>query len=294
MNQIKKIFFLILISRFNLIGAKDNSEEPFQVYIKPHSRLSNLTYTSYVETAKGIYAFVIEKDHVARSEFWVLDKKGEKQYQVYSKDIVEIKDDVNILPNEIGSKTYPPASLEKIIDNKLQLESEISLHFDSLKMSPIQNINADSIDNVLAPRYQLTTNFIPLLPINAGITMSLQEAAWKDQNQLTTQINIFSIGPNFKYRILEDNNYTAAATFSYEFALNYKSSSSNFSNSFSAYIWSLGIVNEFKTILGPIQVGFDYRKHYLQLKDVNSTYPSDEYSISSVGAYIGYKINWEL
>lgn len=293
--RLSKIIFLILnLLFFHFSFAENINQTPFRVYIKPNAKLSDLTYSEILKTSKGIYAQVLEKDHVARSEFWVLDKKGEKRYIVSSKDIVEINENINLLPNELGSISYPQKNLVFDNDHEMNFESELSLHFDTLNLSPLQTVNDNQVQSILAPRYQLTTNYVSTLPINVGMKLSLQEAAWKNQNQVTGQLTILTYGPNLKLRMIEDEKYSATATFSYEYALTYQATSSIGTNTFSAYLWSFGIVNDFRTAIGTIQLGTDYRKHYIQLKNVNNNNSSDEFSISSIGAYLGYKINWSL
>lgn len=293
--KIYKLFlFFIFILHFKIIHASNYSEVPFQVYIKPQSKLSDLNFTEFVKTTKGIYANVIEKDHVARSEFWVLDKKGEKRYIVSSKDIVELKNDTDILPTELGNTTYPAKSLNFSYDHRINFESEFSLHFDNLNLSPLQNITNDQVQTIQAPRYQFSTNYIATIPVNIGLGISLQEAAWKNQDLLTNQLTIFTFGPNIKYRISDSDFYSVAAQFTFEYALNYQTATNSSKNTFSAYIWSLGLVNDFQTPLGIIQIGVDYRKHYVQLSNINNPSVTDEFNISSTGAFLGYKIGWNL
>ena len=155
----------------------------------------------------------------------------------------------------------------------------------------------NDINNIFSPRYKINTHYISKTPVNVGFNLNLQSSSWRDQNQTSSDLNILSFGPELKFKIITQDEYELSSVTSFEFCPSYNISTSTGKDTFSSYIWGIGINNQFETRVGKINASLEFRKHYLTL---NSTTRSsfelkpNEYVISSLGLSIGYKFDWEL
>ena len=296
-----KIFFAFLIFSYTFtLIAQDQFKQKYVltlVYIKSGATLVTLEDEKEFKTNKGIYAKVLEVDPAYRDKFYVYNKEGKAKYIVYAKDIVEIQDDINLLPGETGDITYPAPSRFKETESILHLESEFSFNLEEIDLSALDNYLHNNVSGVVSPRFHLNTHVTTLLPVFMGMNLNYQEGSWVDNNSNASKISIFSFGPEIKYQMIKNDNFSLSFITSIEFCPIYQVKTSSDTFNFSSYVWDLGLINEFNTSYGKINFGFDYRKHYVTLKTSNmpsNTYAPNVLDISSIGLSLGYKVDWEL
>ena len=290
------ITILILIFTPAVIMAK--VIKPYIVFIKENAllRVINEPETT-LKVPKGFYAKVLEVDPLKRDLFKVYNEKGISKYLVESYDIVEVNEDYQLYPEEKGDKFYPPQTQFRQANKKLPFESQFVFNLDVVDLSPLNEFLNTDVSSVFSSRYKISTQYISTFPFRAGLNLNYQSTSWKDQNLNSSTLSILSIGPEFKYIIIDRNEFKFSTHFSFEFSPNYSISSALGKDEFSANLWNLGVQNEFDTILGKVTLGADFRKHYLTFKKTNRTtspfYPI-EYGITSFGVNMGLIYYWDL
>ncbi len=287
------LYFNLMVFSSTVV-AKELS--PYTVYIKAGAVLETLDGKSKIFLDKGIYAKVLEEDPLKRDIFQVYDKRMKPKYEVLSQYIVEIAEDTKLLPNLDPQKVYPPQSVFQIENTIANYETQFNFHVDSLQLAELNEIYNDKISYILSYRYEMRTLFTSTLPFLFGASLNYQAASWTNEFE-TINLTILSLGPTFKYKRTIFDNITASAVVGGEFAPVYKGASSKLQESYTALIYDLGAEAEWKTAYGNLSLGTHFRHHYLTLDKTNreslKTTPK-EYSLSSLGAMIGYRFEWSL
>lgn len=286
----------LIIFIFSICHAKTN-ETPYTVYIKPKSKLFDLEKNEYVKNYEGFYAKVLELDPSKRDEFTIYSESLIPKYKVGANDIVEFQSGIELLPNERGNIIYPPKSQFQTKNLNVPFESEFVLSFDQLNFSEINNYLDTDLTSNNAPRYKINTLYKSNFSINSGLALNYQSSAWVDDLKLHSRLNILSLGPEFKFIFLDDEGLVLSSQLSYEFCPIYEISSSAGKDQFQAYLWNIGLHSEYETRIGKITAGIDLRKHYLTYEGSTKTtrvIRSEEYTITGIGLFVGYKFNWSL
>ncbi len=290
-----KKLFLGLVSLFS-VSLFAAELTPYTVYFKPGKRLISLKDKSEFYISKGLYVKVLELDPKRRDQFYVYDNSGKPVYLTDADGLVEIAEDVRLLPDVNAEKVYPPKSVFKSESKKAVFDSQFSVHFDSLGLSSLNEIYNDEIKSVLSNRYEARTLYVSELPFNFGLTLNYQSAYWKNDVE-QVKISILSFGPIFQYNILNDDELKIKGLFSAETAPVYSGISAGYNDKYSALLFDLGIESEWHTPVGIVSLGGHYRHHELKLQKTSREsieLPPKEYSLNSFGATIGYKIEWSL
>lgn len=291
----KKVTTLALMFFFSLPGLAADLK-PYTVYLKAGKRIISLKDKSESYIPEGIYAKVLELDPKRRDQFYVYNNAGVAQYITDADGLVEIEEDIRLLPNVNAEKTYPPKSVFKSENKTAQFDSQFSVHFDSLGLSSLNEIYSDEISSVMANRYEARTLYVSELPFQFGATLNYQSAYWKNDIE-QVKISILSFGPLFQYDILRDNELRIKALMSAETAPVYSGISANYEDKYSALLFDFGLESEWDTPVGTVSLGGHYRHHELKLQKTsrqNIQLPPKEYGLNSFGATIGYKFEWSL
>lgn len=291
-----KILFSLFFIFYSFLSQAKIYGEPYLAYIKPNARLTRISDNSIVKSRKGFYAKVYEINPENRSQFYIFDSSGEAKYIAEAKGLVEIIDDIQLLPGEKGNITYPPKSNFRSANFAVPLESEFTISFDQMNLAPLSNFIKTEISDINSPRFKINTLYKTEFPLNIGLNFNYQSTSWKDQVGTSSTLSIISTGPEIKYRLFNTDDYFLSAITSFEFSPLYKISSDSSSDKFSAYMWNIGFNNHWKTDFGYFIIGMDFRKQFLTFK--NSDHVNDikteEYVLTSAGINFGYKIDWEL
>jgi hypothetical protein len=162
----KIIFFIFLFVSLNNTFANDKS--PYLVYLKPGSILTKISDKTELTLVNGIYAKVLETNFSRRNIFIVYDKKGMAKYEASAGDILEIEEDVRILPKINAEISYPPQSTFKSNDKKANFDSQFNLHVDNLLTSGLNSVYDQNIVSIVGTRFEVRTLYNSELPINFG------------------------------------------------------------------------------------------------------------------------------
>lgn len=288
-------YFLILffLSSFSILAQE---LKPYTVFLKEGTVLIDLKDKKEVILSKGIYAKVLELNPKRRNEFYVYDKNDVALYRTSAQGLVEIADDIQILPELDAQKIYPPKSEFKSADLVARFESQLSLHFDNLQVAPFNNIYNDQISSVLSTRYEVRTLYVSDLPFKFGFNLNYQSAYWKNDIE-DVRLSILSVGPQFKYNFYKNESFNAHFVGGAELALVYEGRSATFTDKYSAQLYDLGIESEWTSPLGILTLGSHFRHHEIALSETNRTNLNlvpKEFSVNSLGIMLGYKIEWGL
>jgi hypothetical protein len=292
-----KIIFIILLNLFFSLICFAKEERPYVVFIRDNALLTKVNSEENFRVKIGFYAKVLEIDPLRRDEFWVYNKRGQKTFIVRSKDINEINDDVTLLPVDQANVVYPPQERLKAPDLKLPFDTNLSYRLESLSFHDLNNIYPSATTSKVTTSFLLSTHYQSEFPIDVGGTLNYQSSTWQQDDSQYVKLNIITMGPDLRYRVYNGKDYKFYLTPSFEYAFVYQIDTEFNNEKYSSYIWSLGILNEFQTPLGPILLGLDYRKHQLTFEKSNrdiTKINASEYKLDSIGVSLGYKINWEL
>ena len=279
-----------------LCSLQASEAKPYLVYIKPGSILTKISDKSEVKIDKGIYAKVLELSKTKREQFYIYDKEGDAKYIVDSINLVEVSDDIHILPDINAEKTFPVQSIFKTENKLANYHSQINLHFDNLKLSELNNIYNDQISNVLATRYEIRTLYVTNLLFDFGLGLNYQSAYWKNDVE-QVKLSILSLGPHFRYNAYTNNDFNLNIVGAGELAPIYQGRSTLYTDKYSAMLYDLGIESEWETFIGKLSIGSHFRHHSIALTESNRSdlqVTPSEFSLNSLGIMIGYKIEWEL
>lgn len=289
----KILSLILLLVSFSVFAA---DPVPYTVFFKTGKKLIRLDNKKEYYVPKGIYAKVLELDPKRRDQFYVYDSSGKAVYITDAEDLVEIAEDVRLLPNVDATKMYPPKSVFRAENKTANFDSQFSVHFDNLGLRSLNEIYADDIDSVLSTRYEARTVYLSDLPFHFGLSLNYQSAYWKNDIE-EVKISILSFGPIFQYNIVNDDDIKVKALMSAETAPIYTGISANNKDYFSALLFDVGLESEWETPLGIFSLGGHFRHHELKLRKTtreNISLPPKEYGLNSFGATIGYKYEWSL
>ena len=287
---------LLFLSFFICFSVKSDEQRPYMVFLKEGAVLTKITDKSVVILPKGIYANVLELNAKRRDLFNVFDKNGKAQYQVSALGIEEIADDIKILPGTDASKIYPPKNIFRAENTFAQFDSQFSFHYDALQVSSLNNIYNDASSTVLANRYEVRTLYISELPVEFGLTLNYESAYWKNDLE-DVRLSILSLGPLFKFKFYDRNDFNLHALLGAEIAPIYKGTTALFNDQYSAMLFDIGIESQWQSRIGIISLGTHYRHHAVTLTEsdrANLAVMPKEFSLYSLGVMIGYKLEWDL
>lgn len=293
-----KFLYFVIVSSLSIFSFSSMAEvqKPYSVFLKAGTILTKLSDKSEVILSEGIYAKVLEKNFNKRDLFYVYDKNGVALFQVAAQDLVEITEDTKLLPSHDAQKIYP-AKLDFKADNKFALfNSQLNVHIDSLAVSNLNDIYNDQIGNVVSFRYEARTFYISNLPLDFGLSLNYQSAYWKNDIE-QVKLSILSLGPQFRFKFKNYNDFNISGVFGAEIAPIYNGSSATHKDKYSASLFDLGIESEWHAPIGVFSFGSHFRHHRIALLESDRTstnFLPKEFSLSSVGVMFGYKIEWDL
>jgi hypothetical protein len=213
-----KILFSLFFIFYSFLSQAKIYGEPYLAYIKPNARLTRISDNSIVKSRKGFYAKVYEINPENRSQFYIFDSSGEAKYIAEAKGLVEIIDDIQLLPGEKGNITYPPKSNFRSANFVVPLESEFTISFDQMNLAPLSNFIKTEISDINSPRFKINTLYKTEFPLNIGLNFNYQSTSWKDQVGTSSTLSIISTGPEIKYRLFNTDDYFLSAITSFEFS----------------------------------------------------------------------------
>ena len=245
---------------------------------------------------KGIYVNVLETNANRRELFLVYNKKGIPLYEIKAEGIVEIDQDIKLLPNVDAEISYPAHAKLAADDKVVFLNTHFNLHFDNLQTTPFNTIYNVDLTSVLGTRYEVRTLYVSRLPVNFGFGINFQNASWSNEfDQI--KLSIMSLGPQIEKQFYADDNMIVSVLAGAEFAPIYRTSSGDSVEKYKAMLFDLGAEATWETRFGKWSLGGHYRRHDLTLTESSRAGLNpvpEELIINSIGAMVGYKYEWNL
>ncbi|MBC7428279.1 MAG: hypothetical protein H7336_06690 [Bacteriovorax sp.] len=294
-------YFLFLSFIFSFLfsfNASSEARKPYMVYLKPGTTLTRLSDRKEMTIAKGIYANVLETNQSRRDLFVVYNKEGKAMYETSALGILEVAQDLKILPNVDAEVVYPAPSVLKANDKIAFLDSQFNIHIDSLQTAALNPIYSQNLASAVGPRYEFRTLYNnSSLPINFGLGVNFQSIQWNNDIDEPTTLSIFSFGPQIEKVVYSADTLSASAFFGAEFSPVYQAKSGNYTEKYKAMLFDIGIEGNWSTQYGKWCIGAHFRHHDLTLSETNRPDVNpvpEEISLNSIGAMVGYKYEWDL
>lgn len=289
-------YLVLTLLALSCISSWAKEIKPYRVYLKPGAVLTRLTDKKTFTLENGIYAKVLETNPSKRDHFLVYDKYGNAMYDTLSDSIVEIEDDIRILPNIDAEISYPPPANLKANNKYAFFDTQFAVHLDRLDMAPFNSIYNQELTSAIGNRWEIRTLYSSELPVNFGLTFNYQTATWENDID-EVKLSILSFGPHIQRYILEKEKMAVSLHLSGEYAPIYKTTSGTSVEKYKALLFDLGAEALWQTDFGKWTVGAHYRRHDLTLTSSNRTGTNvvpEELVINSIGAMVGYKYEWDL
>lgn len=271
--------------------------KPYKVFLKSGSELTKIKDKKKVVIERGIYAFVLETSPTRREIFNVYDKEGKIQYQTLASSIVEIEDDIRVLPKANAEISYPAPTIEHGYNEKFYFDTQFNTHLDNVDISQLNGIYTQgSSSSTIGNRFELRTLYISELPVNFGLGLNYQRASWNNEAD-DINLSILSLGPQIQHYIYEDKEKAVSLHLGAEYAPIYKTTSGESAEKYKAIVLDLGIESLWDTRFGKWSLGAHFRRHDLTLTSTtraNAIALPEEIIINTIGGMLGYKYEWEL
>jgi hypothetical protein len=293
-----RVFFIIatIVMSFQVTAKTLNPGKPYMVFLRPGSVLTKISDRKEVAIEKGFYANVLEIDPNRRDTFLVYNKNGVAVYETATTSIVEVADDLRILPKYDAEISYPAPQKFQVDDENSFFDTQFNIHYDNLLTTEFNSIYSDQLESVFATRFELRTLYVSTLPVNMGLNLNYQSTSWRnDVDQV--KLSILSFGPQIQRFIYKEENMAVSVLFGAEYAPVYRTSSGDSVETYQATLFDLGLESIWATNSGKWSIGAHLRRHDLTLKTSTreGLQPfAEEIIINSIGAMIGYKYEWNL
>ena len=295
--MIKTCFFIIILTFVilsNVMAADDL--KPYKVYLKEGTVLTNLVDKKDQRLTRGIYVYVLETDSQKRDAFIVYDKKMKPAFETTALGVVEIEKDITILPNVDAEIVYPAPTVLKTNNKTAFFDTQFNFYIESIGAGAFNSLFSTDYSNSFGNRYEIRTLYNSALPVNFGITFNYLTATWLVEDG-DMKLSALSFGPHLQHYLYFEKNMAVSLLFGADFSPNYQTTTSDFTDKYYAVILNLGTEVLWQNYFGKWSAGIHLRRHDLSL--INSTRPdisplSEDLTVYSVGAMLGYKYEWDL
>lgn len=291
-----KYILIILYSCFVPLLSAATPRDPYLVYLASKSKLLSVGEHKDIVTDKAMYVYVLEENFNDRKQFWVYNNKKEKKYLTSAFNITELDPELRLLPSVDGNKIYRQRRILQTDDSTMTFETNFNLHFEQVSMVELNSLYPTQPGSSGAVRYEVRTLYLTQLPIQFGINLNYQSIYWNNADE-QIRLSLLSIGPGFSYKTLNNEHFSLSILGNAEIVPLAQSKSTTNTDNFSAYSFDVGIEGELPSSFGNFTIGTHLRRYFLQLENTTRTDASimqGEYSLSSLGLSLGYKIDWDL
>lgn len=288
--------FLIIIFCMTKLSVMASEDKPYKVFLRPGAELISVKDKTRHMLEKGIYANVLETNPVRREWFSVYGKDGKAQYIVKANYVAEVAEDIRVLPNVDAEISYPAPVILNGYNKNLFFDTQFNFHIDSIDITPLQALYEQELASINSNRFELRTLYNSDLPVNFGLGINYQIANLNNDLD-NIKYTILSFGPQIQRYIYEGENTAISLHLGVEFSPIYKTQSGASIEKYRAILMDLGLEAMWATRFGKWSVGSHLRRHNLTLTSTTRTGSvpvPEEYTIQSIGGFIGYKYEWEL
>lgn len=294
--MIKTCFLATIFTLIFLSHVMADELKPYKVYLKEGSVLTSLKENIDQRLTRGIYAFVLETNPSKRDNFIVYDKNMKPAFTTTALGVVEIENDVAILPNVDAEIQYPAPTVFKTPDKVAFFNTQFNMHFDLIAADTFNLLYGTNFTSALGKRFEIRTLYNSDLPVNFGVSLNYLTASWlNDDDEMN--LSALSFGPHLQHYLYEEKEMAISLLFGTDYSPNYRTSSGEFNDNYHAVILNLGVEAIWQTYFGKWSGGLHLRRHDLSL--INTTRSTlsplpEDLKIYSIGAMLGYKYEWDL
>jgi hypothetical protein len=248
-----------------------------------------------IKINKGIYVKGHEINGKTKSEFQILDKANNPAYLVNANDLIDVEDDLNILPTQsfkdLGEIVAPK------LDKKVELAFSVTILKDTLTLKELNDYFQTNATSIESPRLKINSTYNTDLMLDFGANLNFQNGSWSENNLKEGYYSSLTLGPVVSLKLINDNTFGLKINLNYDFSIDERLNYGGDKQVFSSHIWLLVPTLNINSDYGTFLFDFEYRNHRSTLKsplsEAKLVYPR-EYNYSSIGLGIGYQVKINL
>lgn len=286
----------LLFSLGNTFANEIGERKPYAAYIRPNSILTDIKTKKNFTNPNGIYTTVLSIHPTKSEEFWVYNSKGEAVYTTLASSVLDIEEDVRVLPKTNAQLIYPPTPQDRMNNKFARFSSQLSFSMENMPTDPFNGLYIAANETATLSRFEFKTIYQSNWLIDFGIVTNFQYGSWlTDEDRVS--LTILSIGPVIEKKFYENEKVQLRFSAGAEFAPIYQTSTEENRETYFSLILGGGVEASFDTYFGHFTLGTFYRRHDLTLSNSRGYehfQVPEEIITNSFGVSAGYKIYWDL
>ncbi len=266
----------------------------FSVLIRPGVILTDLDNGQAFEVKKAFYAKAREKS-IGREISHILNRKGEARYRAKTSELVNIEEDIKLLPQLDALEVYQGQNDFGSINHTFPLDFFFNYHFESVVSEYYPALFGLSSNRGLAHRFQLKSYYrSPRLPIHLGINLQYISGGWSDPNINFFTWNALFLGPNIYASFQGRNGLRWLFHAGVGEALSHHSRRDLEQHSYSSTTMQFDLEASKQTAYGTLALGTGFRRTLFSLKESTEPLivPVTSNSVNALSISLGYSYSW--
>jgi hypothetical protein len=267
---------------------------PFRALLLKGTRLVDLKTSKVYYTSSDIYIYA-QEETVGSQISYVLTNDKVAKYKTDTKNLRSIENDIALYPKVNPNKVYITKEKYSSVDSSLEIESHLTFHVESISNPFFADIYGGTETVSTANRFQSKTYYNSVLPIDFGLSLSLQTGLWNDSdNQVRWKMGSF--GPSLRWQFAKWGKLKMNTKFGVERSFNFKAAGTSSVNQYSSLLYDFELEASYDSPIGPILFGWGVRKMTWQLEraEFAANFTDNKQEITSTSLFLGYRFDFEI
>ena len=268
----------------------------FSVLVKQRTLLTDLDSNKTFEVKKDFYAKAKEK--IAGGEIsYILNQKGEARYQTKTSDLIDIEEDLKMLPQLDALEVYRDKNDFNSIDSAFPLEYFFNYHFETVVSDYYPTLFGFSSRKGLAHRFQFRGYYLPSWPpLRFGINLQHVSGTWSDSDTNLFTWSALFLGPNIHAHLQGEKGLSWHFHLGAGQALFHRSQRDLEQHNYDSTTMQFDLEVAKQTLYGKFLAGVGFRKTLSSLKNTTEPLmtPTQTSSVNAFSISLGYSHGWSL
>ena len=267
---------------------------PFQAMLRKETIVYDVKTKKNLKIPRQIYVWVAEQGEEGLSVIY--DKKKEQKYLVNTKELLPLKPDTDLMPEDYNSVNYTrPFDINN--KNTLPLETSVNLYWEWLHGDFFADLYDVEVDENTLNSSNLSGKIFPLweMPMKIGMGISYKNSTWISQEADISNAGLF-IGPVIAIPVSKYKDIMIDSHLVYQKSIVMKSVLGNIEHDLSSNIFRLELQGTVPLSEGFFIMGLSCQ--YIRTSVKKSNIPlfldSPRNTIKGIGIFAGYGFEIEL